>query len=117
MNALGPARKRPSPVLFNPGWFPALIDFGGVYEAVQVQFSTTLRLPLNAGLRYEHYGVQHNNHPGLDSNFYFGSGTGLEAQVRSEQVEIADKSAAHGFWKSRWGTFAPHIGFAYDSFG
>ena len=75
------------------------------------------RLTLNAGLRYEHYGVQHNNHPSLDSNFYFGSGSSLEAQVRSGQVEIADKSAAGGFWKSRWGTFAPRVGFAYDIFG
>ena len=75
------------------------------------------RLTLNAGLRFEHYGVQHNNHPSLDSNFYFGSGSSLEAQVRSGQVEIADQSAAHGFWKSRWGTFAPRVGFAYDVFG
>jgi hypothetical protein len=74
-------------------------------------------LTLSAGLRYEHYGVQHNNHPALDSNFYFGSGSSLEAQVRSGQVQIADRSAAHGFWKSRWGTFAPRVGFAYDVFG
>jgi hypothetical protein len=75
------------------------------------------RVTLNLGLRYEHYGVQHNNHPDLDSNFYFGSGSSLEAQVRSGQVEIADKSAAGGFWKSRWGTLAPRVGFAWDIFG
>jgi hypothetical protein len=80
-------------------------------------YKVTPRLTLNAGLRYEHYGVQHNNHPALDSNFYFGSGSSLEAQIRSGQVEIADKSAAGGFWKSRWGTFAPRVGFAYDIFG
>ena len=80
-------------------------------------YKLTPRLTLNAGLRYEHYGVQHNNHPDLDSNFYFGSGGSLEAQVRSGQVQIADQSAAHGFWKSRWGTFAPRVGFAYDIFG
>ena len=80
-------------------------------------YKVTPRLTLNAGLRYEHYGVQHNNHPGLDSNFYFGSGSTLESQVRSGQVEIAGQSAAHGFWKSRWGTFAPRVGFAYDLFG
>ena len=80
-------------------------------------YKVTPRLTLNAGLRYEHYGVQHNNHPALDSNFYFGSGSSLEAQVRSGQVQIADQSAAHGFWKSRWGTFAPRVGFAYDLFG
>jgi hypothetical protein len=80
-------------------------------------YKLTPRLTLNAGLRYEHYGVQHNNHPNLDSNFYFGSGSSLEAQVRSGQVQIADQSAAHGFWESRWGTFAPRVGFAYDIFG
>ena len=42
-------------------------------------YKVTPRLTLNAGLRYEHYGVQHNNHPDLDSNFYFGSGSSLEA--------------------------------------
>ncbi|HUB52481.1 MAG TPA: TonB-dependent receptor [Terracidiphilus sp.] len=80
-------------------------------------YKASPQLTFNAGLRYEHYGVQHNNHPGLDSNFYFGSGSGIEAQVRNGQVEIADKSAAGGFWKSRWGTFAPRVGFAYDIFG
>ena len=80
-------------------------------------YRVTPRLTINAGLRYEHYGVQHNNNPTLDSNFYFGSGSSLEAQVRSGQVEIADQSAAGGFWKSRWGTFAPRVGFAYDIFG
>jgi hypothetical protein len=77
-------------------------------------YKVTPRLTINAGLRYEHYGVQHNNHSGLDSNFYFGSGSNLEAQVRSGQVEIADKSAAGGFWKSRLGTVSPRVGFAYD---
>ena len=80
-------------------------------------YKVTPRLTVNAGLRYEHYGVQHDNHPNLDSNFYFGSGSGIEAQVRSGQIEIADKSAAGGFWASRWGTFAPRVGFAYDLFG
>jgi hypothetical protein len=80
-------------------------------------YKVTPRLTLNYGLRLEHYGVQHNNHPNLDSNFYFGSGNGLENQVRSGQVQIADQSAAGGFWKPRWGTFAPRVGFAYDLFG
>ncbi|HTW81016.1 MAG TPA: carboxypeptidase regulatory-like domain-containing protein [Terracidiphilus sp.] len=80
-------------------------------------YKVTQQLTINAGLRFEHYGVQHNNHPDLDSNFYFGSGGSLEAQVRSGQVQIADQSAAGGFWKSRWGTFAPRVGFAFDIFG
>ena len=29
---------------------------------------------LNYGMRYEHYGVQHNNNQQLDSNFYLWRG-------------------------------------------
>jgi hypothetical protein len=80
-------------------------------------YKLTPRLTLDLGLRYEHYGDQHNNKPALDSNFYFGTGKGVEAQTRSGQVEIADQSAVHGFWATRWGTYAPRVGFAYDIFG
>lgn len=80
-------------------------------------FRLTPRLTLNYGLRYEHYGVQHNNHPGLDSNFYFGPGAGLEQQVRSGGIQIANKSSIGQFWAPRWGTVAPRVGFAYDIFG
>ena len=45
-------------------------------------FKLNQRITLNYGLRWEHYGVQHNNKPNLDSNFYFGSGNGIEAQTR-----------------------------------
>ena len=76
----------------------------------QDSYKATSQLTLN-------YGVQHNNKSNLDSNFYFGSGTGIEQQVRSGQVLIADKSSPGGFWKPRWGTVAPRIGFAYDIFG
>ncbi len=83
----------------------------------QDSYKVTPQLTINLGLRYEHYGVQHDSHPGDDSNFYFGSGSGLEQQTRAGSVQIADKSAAGGFWKPRWGTFAPRVGFAFDLFG
>ncbi|MFZ0686850.1 MAG: TonB-dependent receptor [Terriglobales bacterium] len=83
----------------------------------QDSFRFTPRLTINYGLRYEHYGVQHNNKPNLDSNFYFGSGSTLEEQVRNGGIQIADKSSIGQFWKPSWGTFAPRVGFAYDLFG
>ena len=83
----------------------------------QDSYKITPRFTFNYGLRYEHYGVQHNNKANLDSNFYFGSGTGLEQQVRSGGVEIANQSSIGQFWEPRWGTVAPRIGFAYDITG
>jgi acyl dehydratase len=81
---------------------------------LQDSYRYTPKLTLNYGLRWEHYGVQHNNKANLDSNFYFGSGQGIEEQTRSGQMFIADQSPVHGFWKARWGTMAPRVGFAYD---
>ena len=83
----------------------------------QDSYRFTPKLTLNYGLRWEHYGVQHNNKSNLDSNFYFGSGQGIEQQTRTGQMFIADQSPVHGFWKARWGTFAPRVGFAYDVTG
>jgi hypothetical protein len=83
----------------------------------QDSFRITPRLTLNYGLRWEHFGVQHNNKPDLDSNFYFGAGSGTEEQVRTGNVQIADQSSIGGFWQNQWGTLAPRIGFAYDIFG
>jgi hypothetical protein len=83
----------------------------------QDSFRFTPRLTINYGLRYEHYGSQHDVNPSLDSNFYFGPGAGIEQQVRSGQVDIADKSPIGQFWAPSWGTAAPRVGFAYDVFG
>ena len=80
-------------------------------------FRFTPRLTLNYGLRYEHYGVQHDNHQNLDSNFYFGSGSGVYQQVRNGQVDITTQSPTGQFWAPSWGTAAPRVGFAYDVFG
>jgi outer membrane receptor protein involved in Fe transport len=83
----------------------------------QDSWRITPRLTLNYGVRYEHYGVQHNNKANLDSNFYFGSGSSVEQQVRNGQIFIADQSPVGGFWAPSWGTVGPRIGFAFDVFG
>jgi hypothetical protein len=83
----------------------------------QDAFRITPKFSFNYGLRYEYYGVQHNNHEELDSNYYFGSGSNFYQQIRNGQVMIAPDSPAHGLWRPQYGTAAPRVGFAYDVFG
>jgi len=83
----------------------------------QDSFRITRKLTINYGVRYEHYGVQHNNHQNLDSNFYFGPGNGLYEQVRNGGVELTTQSSVGQFWAPSWGTVGPRVGFAYDVFG
>jgi hypothetical protein len=82
----------------------------------QDSFKITRRLTLNYGLRYEHYGVQHNDNQSLDSNFYQGAG-GYPENVRDGSVQISPISSIGQFWAPKWGTPAPRVGFAYDVFG
>jgi Carboxypeptidase regulatory-like domain/TonB dependent receptor len=83
----------------------------------QDSFRMKPRLTLNYGLRWEHYGVQHNNNQNLDSNFYLGSGSYLFQQVANGNVFLTQKSPTGQFWQNQWGTLAPRVGFAYDLFG
>lgn len=82
----------------------------------QDSFRLTNRLTLNYGLRYEHYGVQHNDIQSLDSNFYPGPG-GFPAGIRTGQVQISPQSSIGQMWAPTWATPAPRVGFAYDVFG
>ncbi len=82
----------------------------------QDSFKMTPQLTLNYGLRYEYYGVQHNNNQNLDSNFYYGTGS-LPEQIRTGQVFTVPNSPIHKLWNPSYGTLAPRVGFAYDIFG
>ena len=83
----------------------------------QDSWRTTPRMTVNYGVRYEYYGVQHNNNQNLDSNFYYGPGSSLPAQIRSGQVLTTPNSPIGGVWKPQYGTVSPRVGFAYDVFG
>ncbi len=83
----------------------------------QDSFKATPKLTLNYGVRYEHYGVQHNNKQNLDSNFYYGAGSNLFEQIATGQVYTAPTSPIGKLWNPRWGTVSPRVGFAYDVFG
>jgi hypothetical protein len=80
-------------------------------------FRVRPNLVLNLGVRYEYYGVQKNKNPALDSNFYFGSGSTLQEQIRNGSVQIAADSPVGGLWKPDKNNFAPRVGFAWDVFG
>ena len=77
----------------------------------------TSKLTVNYGVRYEYFGVQHNNKQNLDSNFYWGSGNGLPQQVRTGAVYTAPQSPIHELWKPSYGAVSPRVGFAYDISG
>jgi hypothetical protein len=83
----------------------------------QDSFRATPRLTVNYGVRYEHYGVQHNNNQNLDSNIYYGPGNNLFEQLRTGQILTVPNSPIGSLWKPSWGTVAPRVGFAYDVFG
>ena len=75
------------------------------------------RFTFDYGARYEYYGVQHNNHKALDSNYYYGSGSNYFEQIRNGQVFTTPNSPIHEIWKPSYGTVSPRIGFAWDVFG
>lgn len=88
------------------------------------EFRATPRLTLNAGLRYELYGTQHNKNPNLDSNFYFGTAGTLADRIRAGKVLRTTDAAPAGvqspngkLWNTNYKQFAPRISFALDVFG
>ena len=83
----------------------------------QDQWKASPQLTFDYGVRYEFFGVQHDNHPNLDANFYYGPGSSLPAQIRSGAVLTVPNSPIHKLWNPQYGTVSPRVGFAYDLFG
>lgn len=85
----------------------------------QDQYKVTSKFTANYGVRYEYFGVQHNDKSSLDSNFYFGGNVGdltTPQNIRQGNVLTVPQRSG-GLWKPQYGTVSPRVGFAYDLFG
>jgi hypothetical protein len=84
----------------------------------QDTWKATSKTSLNYGVRYEYFGVQHNDIGALDSNFFFGGdGSVTPENIRTGKVLTSPNSPVHGLWSPQYGTVSPRLGFAYDVFG
>ena len=83
----------------------------------QDQWKVNPRFTVNYGVRYEYFGVQHNNNPALDANFYYGAGSTLQERIRNGQVLTVPNSPNKRLWNPQYGTVSPRLGFAVDVFG
>ncbi|MBV8897860.1 MAG: TonB-dependent receptor [Acidobacteriaceae bacterium] len=89
---------------------------GAVY--VQDSWRVNTRFTANVGVRWEHFGVQHNKNPLLDSNFYDPANqVDTPLGVREGQIFLAPNSPNGQLWKPDWHDFAPRLGFAWDVTG
>ena len=89
----------------------------------QDSWKVTRRLTLNLGLRWEYYGVQHNQDPKLDSNFVYGTGSTIFDKLRNGRINtvsatpLSPASPVGGLWQKNLRNFGPRVGFAWDVFG
>ncbi len=91
--------------------------FNDGYWYATDQWKIGARLTVNAGVRWEYYGVQHNHNPALDSNFFLGAGAALPQQVQSGQVFTTPNSPVGGLMQKQLNNYAPRVGVAFDPTG
>ncbi|MFN7943878.1 MAG: carboxypeptidase regulatory-like domain-containing protein [Blastocatellia bacterium] len=77
------------------------------------------RLTLNAGLRWEYFGILHSpdNEKNLDANFYLGAGNNRLEQIANGQFALTTSQTGDlkdRFYQPDYNNFAPRFGLAYD---
>lgn len=87
----------------------------GLY--VQDSWKIKPRITINAGLRWDVFGTQHNKDPKLDANYYLGSGSSVYEQIANGTVQLAPNSPIGKLWNTNYKNFQPRIGIAWDLFG
>jgi outer membrane receptor protein involved in Fe transport len=91
----------------------------GLYA--QDSWKASPRLTVNAGLRWEYFGTQHNKNANLDSNWY-AQNTGfaddnLGQYIRTGGLQLAPTSPNGELWNAPLTNFGPRVGVAWDVFG
>ena len=93
---------------------------------VQDDWKLHPRLTLNAGLRWDYFGVPHNFRRGFDSNVYFGEpafSTPSAGELPTDNPYVNAIANARieqrdsDLWKKDANNFAPRAGFAWDVLG
>jgi len=80
-------------------------------------YKVSPKLTLNMGLRWEVYGPQHSQRPGLDANFFPGNGGDPWDSIRNGQILTRSNAPNGRLWNLNKTQFAPKFGFAYDPTG
>jgi hypothetical protein len=96
---------------------------------LQDDWRVSSRLTVNLGLRWEYFGPPHNYQPGLDANFYLGSGiTPIPTASTNPFFPVNNAYLAefatgrsvqvnHNIWGKDLHNFGPRVGFAWDTMG
>lgn len=82
-------------------------------------WKVTRHLTVNAGLRWEYFGILHSpdSEKGLDANFYMGPGANELEQIANGQFATTESQTGDlhdRFYKPDYKDFGPRLGVAYD---
>ena len=75
------------------------------------------KLTLDLGVRYEYYGVQHNDNQNLDSNYYYGSGSSIGSEDPQWRGLYDSEKPDWRLVEAELRRHLARVGFAYDVFG
>lgn len=115
-----PSNPDPTCLLDLPATSPSFSRSNRYHEFAlyaQDSWKVAPRFTLNLGVRYEFFGVQRNNRPELESNFFDAELGNIFQNIRNGNVATTPNSPVGGLWRNDWNNFAPRFGFAWDPMG
>jgi len=80
----------------------------------QDNWKVNRRLNVTLGLRWEYYGVQHDQNSANDANLVLGAGSNLFQQMATAYVANGHNLPNGTLWNPNYHQFGPRVGFAYD---